>query len=45
MRVRSSLTEAQREELVELFEQGLGDTAAANRLLVRRDPVGRLYRR
>lgn len=45
MRVRSSLTEAQRVQLVELFEQGLGDAAAANRLLVRRDPVGKLHRR
>ena len=45
MRVRSSLSSDQRECLVELFEQGLGDTAAANRLLVRRDPVRKLYRR
>ena len=32
MRARSSLSEFQREQLVELFEQGLGYTAAATRL-------------
>ena len=45
IRARSSLTEDQREQLVELFEQGLGDTTAANRFIVRRDPVRKLYRR
>lgn len=32
MRARSSLSESQREQLVDLFEQGLGYAAAAHRL-------------
>ena len=31
MRARSSLSESQREQLVDLFEQGLGYAAAAHR--------------
>jgi len=42
---RSYLSELQREQLVELFEQGLGYTTAANRLGVIRDPVRVLARR
>ena len=45
MRARSSLSQRQREQLVELFEQGLSYTAAANRLGVPRYPVRRLKRR
>ena len=40
MRARSSLSELQRSQLVELFEQGVGYTTAASRLGVARDPVG-----
>ncbi|WP_445227968.1 helix-turn-helix domain-containing protein, partial [Corynebacterium sp. H127] len=45
MRARSSLSQAQREQLVELFEQGLGYNAAAHRLGVSPYPVKRLARR
>lgn len=42
---RSSLSESQRERLVELFEQGMGYQVAARVLGVRRDPVVKLYHR
>ncbi|MBG9247098.1 hypothetical protein I4J11_10200 [Corynebacterium diphtheriae bv. mitis] len=45
MRVQSSLSQLQREQLVELFEQGLGYKAAAHRLGVGSYPVRRLERR
>ncbi|CAB0629243.1 IS3 family transposase [Corynebacterium diphtheriae] len=45
MRVQSSLSQLQREQLVELFEQGLGYKAAAHRLGVSPYPVRRLERR
>ena len=45
MRARSSLSEVQREQLVELFEQGMGYTAAAKTLGVSKYAVRRLYRR
>lgn len=45
MRARSSLTEFQRERLVELFEQGYGSRAAANQLGVGFDAVRKLYDR
>lgn len=45
MRARSSLSELQREQLVELFDQGVGYTAAANRLGVTCDSVRVLERR
>lgn len=45
MRARSSLSEEQREQLVGLFEQDLGFTAAASRIRVRHDPARSLYRR
>ena len=45
MRARSSLSQSQRQQLVDLFEQGLGCTAAANRLGVTRNPVRKLERR
>lgn len=45
LRARSSLSQQQREQLVDLFEQGLGYTAAANRLGAARDPVRALQRR
>ena len=45
MRARSSLGEHQREQLVELFEQGMGYGAAANALGVSKDAVRRLRRR
>lgn len=45
MRARSSLSKQQREQLIDLFEQGVGYTAAANRLGVARDPVRMLQRR
>ena len=45
MRTRSSLSKQQREQLIELFEQGLGYTAAANQLGAARDPVRALQRR
>ena len=45
MRARSSLSEVQREQLVELFEQGMGCRAAARVLGVSRDATRRLYRR
>ncbi|AKK03577.1 transposase [Corynebacterium epidermidicanis] len=45
MRARSSLSEFQREQLVALFEQGLGYTAAANRLGVGLYAVKRFERR
>lgn len=45
MRARSSLSELQREQLVELFELGMGSEAAANRLGVGRDSVRKLERR
>lgn len=45
MRARSSLSEHQREQLVELFEQGMGYRAAANALGVSRYAVRTLCRR
>lgn len=45
MRARSSLSEHQREQLVELFEQGMGYKAAANALGVSRYAVRMLCRR
>lgn len=45
MRTRSSLSKPQREQLVELFEDGFRSHAAANQLGVRRDPVRKLERR
>ena len=45
MRARSSLSEHQRERLVELFEQGMGYRAAANALCVSKDAARMLYRR
>ena len=45
MRARSSLSEVQREQLVELFEQGMGCRAAARVVGVSRDATRRLYRR
>ncbi len=45
MRARSSLSQLQREQLVELFEQGVGYTGAAHRLGVGLYPVRTLERR
>lgn len=45
MRARSSLTEHQRLQLVELFEEGMGYRAAARRIGVNQDPVKKLARR
>lgn len=45
MYVTSTLSEAQRNAAVALFEQGFGYRAAASRLAVSRWPVRRLYRR
>ena len=45
MRVRSSLSEQQREQLVECFEQGVGEAAAANALGVSKYAVRCLFRR
>ena len=45
MRARSSLNEQQREQLVECYEQGMGETAAANALGVPNNAVRLLYRR
>ena len=45
MRARSSLSERQREQLVELFEQGMGSIAAANALGVSKYAVRTLRRR
>ena len=45
MRTRSSLTESQREQLVEFFESRLAYTAAANRLNVGRGAAKKLYDR
>ena len=45
LRARSSLSEYQREQLVELFEQGMGYRAAANALGVSGCAVRKLYRR
>ena len=45
MRARSSLSEHQREQLVELFEQGMGFKAAATALDVSKYAVCMLYRR
>ena len=45
LRARSSLSEVQREQLVELFEQGMGCRAAARVVGVSRDATRRLYRR
>lgn len=45
MRARSSLSEVQREQLVELFEQGMGCQAAARVVGVSRDASRCLYRR
>ena len=45
MRTRSSLSEAQRQQLVDLFEQGIATKAAAGTLGVSRDAVRMLYRR
>ena len=45
MRARSSLSERQREQLVECFEQGMGSLAAANALGVSKYAVRTLRRR
>ena len=45
MRASSSLSVVQREQLVELFEQGLASKAAARVVGVSRDAARRLYRR
>lgn len=45
MRARSSLSEVQREQLVDLFEQGMGSRAAARVVGVSRDAARCLYRR
>ena len=45
MRARSLLTEAQREQLVALFEEGYGYVAAAHRLGVGRGATRRLFSR
>ena len=45
MRARSSLSEYQREQLVECFEQGMGSQAAAKVVGVSRDVTRKLYRR
>ena len=45
MRARSSLTESQREQLVECFEQGMGYRAAANIVGAAGYASRRLYRR
>ena len=45
MRARSSLSEHQREQLVELFEQGMGFKAAATALDISKYAVRMLYRR
>lgn len=45
MRSRSSLSEVQREQLVDLFEQGVGGRAAARVIGVSRDAARSLYRR
>ena len=45
MRARSSLSEYQREQLVELFQQGMGYTAAANALGVSKYAARMLCRR
>lgn len=45
MHSRSTLTEQQREELITLFEAGMGSRAAAVRLNVSRGPARRLERR
>ena len=45
MRARSSLSEHQREQLVELFEQGMGFKAAVTALDVSKYAVRMLYRR
>lgn len=45
MRARSSLTQKQREQLVDYFEQGLGAQALATLMGVHRDSVQVLHRR
>lgn len=45
LRARSSLSEYQREQLVECFEQGMGSQAAAKVVGVSRDVTRKLYRR
>ncbi len=45
MRARSSLSEYQREQLVECFEQGMGSQAGAKVVGVSRDVTRKLYRR
>src|SRR5699024_1380482 len=45
MRKRSLFTEDQRVRLVELFEAGMGATAASNRLNVRYSATEKLYNR
>ena len=45
MHSRSSLSQSQRERLVELFEQGMGSQAAARVVGVSRDATRTLYRR
>jgi len=45
LRARSSLSEHQREQLVELFEQGMGFKAAATALDISKYAVRMLYRR
>ncbi|CAB0666117.1 transposase [Corynebacterium diphtheriae] len=42
MHPRSKLSQAQREQAVELFEQGYGATAVANRLGVKQRQIQRL---
>ena len=44
MRASSTLTEQQREHLVDLFEQGVGHKAAASELRLKQGPVRSLYR-
>lgn len=45
MHPRNKLSQAQREQAVELFEQGYGARAVANRLELKRDQVRRLEER
>ena len=45
MRARSTLTEQQREQLVDLFEQGLAYGAASSELRLKQEPARNLYRR
>lgn len=45
MRAQSSLTQTQREQLVDWFEQGIGSRSAANQMGVGRDAIRRLEHR